>query len=214
MRLTSFLTKSLATSRKIKGLLIIVTALYVISFMAGWLMISMQLPFAIAFRNSILELVNTEQPFTALFEFMESGRLVYAILLTFAVNLMSGAFISTTLPGVIPFLGALAIGTVTFYRGIMIGLTYPEVMSLSYETFIVAAGTMILELGAYVFSGAAGINMALAAIFPKRHQVDSRWRAFKESCKEAAEIYVIVIILLALGAIWETTGLFLLIYST
>jgi len=212
--MAGLLARSLAASRKIKGLLVIVAALYAISFIVGWLIISMQLPFAIEFRKSILETVDTQQPFTSLFELMKSGKLVYAILLTFAVNLTSGAFTSTTLPGVVPLLGALGIAAVTAYRGIMIGLTYPEVMSISYETFLVAVGTMILELGAYVFSGAAGINIALSSVFPRRYQVDSRWKAFKESCKDAAEIYVIVIILLVLGAVWEITGLFLLIYST
>jgi len=143
-----------------------------------------------------------------------SGRLVSAILLTFAVNLASGAFASTTLPGVVPLLGALGIVAVTFSRGLLIGLTYPEVMSLSFPTFLVAVGTMTLELGAYVFSGAAGINIALAPVFPRRYQVDSRWKAFKEAWKDAAEIFVIVTILLVLGAVWEITGLFLLIHST
>lgn len=207
------MARSLAASRKIKGLLIIVAALYIISFIFGWLMISMELPFAIEFRKSILETVTTQRPFTSVFELMKSGNLISAILLTLAVNLTSGAFVSTTLPGVVPLLGALGIAAVTFYRGIMIGLTYPEVMSLSYQTFLVAIGTMILELGAYVFSGAAGINIALSSAFPRRYQLDSRWKAFKESCKDAAEIYVIVTILLVLGAVWEMTGLFLLIHS-
>jgi len=164
-------------------------------------MISMQLPFATEFRKGILQTVSTQRPYTSVFELMKSGRLVSAILLTFAVNLASGAFASTTLPGVVPLLGALVIVAVTVSRGMMIGLTYPEVMSLSFQTFLVAVGTMILELGAYVFSGAAGINIALSSIFPRRYQVESRWKAFKESCKDAAEIFVIVTILLFLGAV-------------
>lgn len=208
------MARSLATSRKIKGLLVIVAALYTLSFTVGWLMISLQLSFATEFRKGILEIVATQRPFTSVFELVKSGRLVSAILLTFAVNLTIGAFASTTLPGVVPLLGALGIVAVTVSRGVMIGLTYPEVMSLSFPTFLVAVGTMILELGAYVFSGAAGINIALASVFPRRYQVDSRLKAFKESWKDAAEIFVIVTILLVLGAVWEMTGLFLLIHST
>ena len=67
--------------------------------------------------------------------------------------------------------------------------------------------TLLLEWGAYVFSAAAGINISLSTIFPSRYQVDSRWIAFKEAWKDAGRIYVIVIILLALGAIWEMVGL-------
>lgn len=212
--MTSLLAKSLEASRKMKRLLVIVAALYTISFMGGWLLISTQLPFAIELRESILEMVSTEQPYTSVLELVKGGRLVSVILLAFAVNLTGGAFASTTLPGAVPLLGALDILTVTVTRGVVVGLTYPEVMSLSFPTFLVAVGTMILELGAYVFSGAAGINIALASIFPRRYQVDSRWKAFQESWKDAAKIYVIVTILLALGAVWEMTGLFLLIHST
>lgn len=206
--------RSLEASRKIKGLLVIVAALYTLSFTVGWLMISLQLPFAIEFRKGILEIVATQHPFTSVFELVKSGSLVSAILLTFAVNLTIGAFASTTLPGAVPLLGALGIVAVTISRGVMIGLTYPEVMILSFPTFLVAVGTMILELGAYVFSGAAGINIALASVFPRRYQVDSRWKAFKEAWRDAAGIFVIVAILLVLGAVWEMAGLFLLIHST
>jgi len=212
--MASLLAKSLEASRKMKRLVVIVAALYTMSFIVGWLMISMQLPFAIELRKSVLEMVSTEQPYTSVLELVKGGRLVSVILLAFAVNLTGGAFASTTLPGVVPLLGALGIVAVTVYRGVVVGLTYPEVMSLSFPTFLVAVGTMILELGAYVFSGAAGINIALASIFPRRYQVDSRWKAFKESWKDAAKIYVLVVILLALGAVWEMTGLFLLIHST
>jgi uncharacterized membrane protein SpoIIM required for sporulation len=72
-------------------------------------------------------------------------------------------------------------------------------------------GTLLLELGAYVFSGTAGINIALAPLMPQREGTQSRFAAFKAAWEDAARLYVIVIILLALGAIWEMTGLFLLI---
>jgi uncharacterized membrane protein SpoIIM required for sporulation len=80
--------------------------------------------------------------------------------------------------------------------------------------FALGLGTMILELGAYVFSGAAGINIAVAPILPRRYGVQSRWVAFKMAWKDAAKIYVIVIILLALGAVWEMTGLFFVLRPT
>jgi uncharacterized membrane protein SpoIIM required for sporulation len=73
---------------------------------------------------------------------------------------------------------------------------------------------MILELGAYVFSGAAGINIALAPILPRRYETQSRWMAFKMAWKDAAKIYLIVVILLALGAAWEMTGLSLVLRPT
>jgi len=45
-------------------------------------------------------------------------------------------------------------------------------------------------------------------------QTVSRWAAFKMAWKDAARIYVIVVILLALGALWEMTILFLFLRPT
>jgi len=78
------------------------------------------------------------------------------------------------------------------------------------EWMIVALGTLILELGAYVFSATAGINLSLSSIFPNRYFSESRKIAFKEALKDAGRLYIIVVILLILGAIWEMTGLYLL----
>jgi hypothetical protein len=44
---------------------------------------------------------------------------------------------------------------------------------------------------------------------PKRYGVQGRWAAFKTAWKNAARVYVIVVVLLALGAIWEMTGILL-----
>ncbi len=93
-------------------------------------------------------------------------------------------------------------------------MLYPEVLASSVAGFTLGVGTMILELGAYVFSGAAGIHIALAPIMPSRYGVQSRWAAFKIAWKDAARVYVIVVILLALGAIWEMTGILLVLRST
>lgn len=42
--------------------------------------------------------------------------------------------------------------------------------------------------------------------------VQSRWAAFNTAWKDVAKIYVIVVTLLAAGAIWEMTGLFLTLH--
>lgn len=70
---------------------------------------------------------------------------------------------------------------------------------------------MILELGGYVFSGGAGIALSLATVFPKRYGSDSRWEAFKKAWRDIATIYIVVFALLLAGAIWEMTGLFLIL---
>jgi uncharacterized membrane protein SpoIIM required for sporulation len=197
-----------------KVLVVLVALLYIGSYLAGWYLISIKSPIAVETSRGLQESVLTQQPFTLILQSLQGGELLKAILVTFLVNLTTGAFLTTTLPGIVPLIGSLGTIAVTLLRGFMVGITYPEVLSSSPSAFALGLGTMILELGAYVFSGAAGINIALAPILPRRYGTQSRWMAFKMAWNDAAKIYLIVVILLALGAVWEMTGLFLALRPT
>ena len=207
------LSQAFQAVRRIRSLLVLVALLYVGSYLAGWYLISIRSPVAVETAQAISESVLTETPFTTILQSLRGGELVQAVLITFLLNLTVGAFLTTTLPGAIPLVGALGPVAITLLRGFVIGVTYPEVLASSAAGFALGMGTMTLELGAYVFSGAAGINIALAPILPKRYGVQSRWVAFKVAWKDAARIYVLVVILLGLGAIWEITGILLVLPS-
>jgi uncharacterized membrane protein SpoIIM required for sporulation len=207
------LNQALQAAKRMRILLLFLALLYVVSYLAGWYMISIRSPVAVETAQAISGTVLTETPFTTIIQSLQGGELVQAVLITLLLNLTAGAFLTTTLPGAIPFVGALGTIAVTLLRGFVIGVTYPEILASSVAGFALGIGTMILELGAYVFSGAAGINIALAPILPRRFGVENRWAAFKAAWKEAARIYVIVVILLALGATWEMAGLFLVLRS-
>lgn len=200
--------------RRMKVLVVLVALLYIGSYLAGWYLISVKSPIAVETSRGLQESVLTQQPFTSILQSLQGGELLKAILVTFLVNLTTGAFLTTTLPGIVPLIGSLGTIAVTLLRGFVVGITYPEVLSSSPSAFALGLGTMILELGAYVFSGAAGINIAVAPILPRRYGTQSRWMAFKMAWKDAAKIYLIVVILLALGAVWEMTGLFLALRPT
>jgi len=187
-----------------------VFALYVASFAVGYAAIAASYPFAVDLRNSLIRMISTEAPFISVIAILRSRNLLMAIVLTFLVNLSSGAFFSTTFLGVVPLLGGGGISLVTAYRGFSLGVTYYEVLTQSPAVFALGAGTLILELGAYVFSGASGIALSLATVFPKRYGADTRWGAFKKTWRDVATLYVVVVVLLLTGAIWEMTGLFLL----
>jgi len=192
-----------------KAQLILVALSYVGSYLVGWYLTSISSPVAVETGQALRQTVLTEQPFTSILQYLQGGQLVGAILMTLLVNLTVGAFLTTTLPGIVPLIGALGIIVVTCVRGFTIGIVYPEILAASPAGFALGLGTLILELGAYVFSGAAGINIALAPILPRRYGVQSRWVALKMAWKDAAKVFVIVTILLILGAVWEMTGLFL-----
>jgi hypothetical protein len=203
------LSEAIHAARRMRTLLVLVALLYVGSYLAGWYLASIRSPFALEMSQALGEAVLTQQPFTSILESLKGGQLINAIVITILVNLSIGAFLTTTLPGVVPLLGAFGTAAITLLRGLVVGITYPEVLALSPAAFALGLGTLILELGAYVFSGAAGVNIALAPILPRRYGVESRWAAFKMAWKDAARIYVIVALLLVLGAVWEMGGIFL-----
>lgn len=207
--LMGLLSQSFEVATKEKSLLFFVAICYLFSYSTGWYLISEQAPLAVQMKQSIGEAVLSEQPFTFVVGFIRGGQLVEAILATFLWNFVVGAFLTTTLPGVVPGLGAVAIGSVTLMRGFTVGVTYPDVLAESPAMFVLGMGTLILELGGYVFSSAAGINIAIAPLFPKRYAETSRIAAFKCAWKDAGKMFVLVAIFLFLGAVWEMTGLFL-----
>jgi hypothetical protein len=205
------ISQAIQAAERMRILLLFVALLYVGSYLAGWYLISISSPVAVETAQAISGSVLTETPFTTIIRSLQRGELAQAVLFTFLFNLASGAFLTTTLPGIIPLVGALGTITITLFRGFIIGVTYPEILASSAAGFALGLGTMILELGAYVFSGAAGIYITLAPVMPRRYGVQSRWTAFKMAWKDTARIYVIVVILLALGAIWEMTGILLVL---
>jgi len=208
MRLSSRIS---IVCHRLRWHLLFVLALYVISFAGGYVAIAVSHPFAVSLRRSVLEMITEEAPFTTVTSILRARNLLMAIAFTFLVNLSSGAFFSTTFLGVVPLLGGGGISLITIYRGLTLGVVYYAVLNQSPAAFVLGAGTLILELGGYVFSGAAGIALSLATIFPKRYGNESRWGAFKRTWRDVATLYVIVVVLLLAGAIWEMTGLFLLV---
>jgi hypothetical protein len=205
------ISPAVEAAARMKISIVAVALMYVVSFLAGWYLISTSSPLAVEIKQGVLGAVVTEAPFTTIIQSLQGGELAVAILTTFMLNLVVGAFVTTTLPGIIPVIGAAFSGLVTLLRGFVIGVTYPEVLSASPVAFALGLGTMVLELGAYVFSGAAGIHIALAPILPRRYGTESRGMAFKNAWRDSVRVYPIVIILLALGAVWEMTILFLII---
>ena len=208
------LSQAIQATKRMRILLLFVALLYVGSYLTGWYQISVESSGTVETAQRTLGSILTGTPFTTILQSLQRGELVQAVVITFLFNLASGAFLTTTLPGVIPLVGALGTISIALLRGFIIGMIYPEILASSVTGFVVGMGTVILELGAYVFSGAAGIYISLAPLMPRRHGVQSRWAAFKMAWKDTARIYLIVVILLALGAIWEMTGIFLSLHRT
>ena len=71
---------------------------------------------------------------------------------------------------------------------------------LSVVLFLLMA---ILEWSTYVIATAAGVNIGLSVIFPKKQGVSSRWQAFKCAWVDAGRLYMIIVLILAIQAVFE-----------
>lgn len=124
------------------------------------------------------------------------------ILYTFGFNLIVGAFLSTTLPGIIFFLPYL----ITVFRAWIVGVLFYGTMPTSLHMALFY-GTFILEFGGYVFSSAAGINIGLSLLNPAWKAKETRIEAVKTAIEDAKLLFVFVATFLFLGAVWEMTWL-------
>lgn len=164
----------------------------------GSSMIKAGIPWVIEQRETYLKEIPT-LPYLKPLVGPLSPYLSLKIIYTFLFNLIFGAFLSTTLPGVVFFLPIL----INIYRAWFVGVVFYGFTS-STVGGIVFLLTLLFEFGGYVFSSVAGIVIGLSLLFPKRYGRD-RKEALKVATKEAAYIYVMVVILLFLGAVWEMT---------
>jgi len=142
-KVAELLNQSLDTARKIKRLLFLVAGIYVVSFLAGYLMVHFQVPFAMELSKTLIGSISTSPLLTPIIGSLISGNLALAIAFTFLVNLSIGAFVYTTLIGVVPILGGLGSMAVTGLRGFVIGLTY-------YYAFKVSMGYTALWFSSWV----------------------------------------------------------------
>jgi len=135
------------------------------------------------------------------FRFPFGGEWSLMIIGIFAFNLFFSAFAVVTLPGIVFFPLPTAF---LVYRAVVWGLLfYP----LPLWAFLIVLPTLVFEGEAYVFAATAGTIVGLSYVNPSwlfKGYGLSRLEAFKLALKEAARIYVAVILLLFVAAIVET----------
>lgn len=118
------------------------------------------------------------------------------ILIVFGINIVGSIIRSISTVFVLPL-------AFLFLDGCMIGaslLSLQGSSSLSVFLFLLMAG---IEWVTYVLSAAAGTNVGLAVISPKRVDASSRWGAFKHALSQAGSLYVAIVAVLAVQAVLE-----------
>jgi hypothetical protein len=128
------------------------------------------------------------------------GRVVLAMVLTFAVNLSLGSFASITLPSlVIPFSGLLIGVSRATTWGIMLSPTSHPMRMMMIPHML----TLILEGQGYILAMLAAYVQGSGFLFPRTVGVTGHFRGYGEGLKRAARLYLLVAIVLGVAAVYE-----------
>ena len=193
--------KAWEKTKEMKTLITFLIITNIVFLIFGQWMIALGIPGVVELKKEILkELpeVGYLKPLTGPL----APYLLLKILYTFGFNLIVGAFLSTTLPGIIFFLPYL----ITVFRAWIVGVIFYGIMPTSLHMALFY-GTFILEFGGYVFSAAAGINIGLSLLNPAWKAKETRIEAVKTAIEDTKLLFVFVATFLLLGAIWEMTWL-------
>jgi len=201
MRLRELFQESLQAARRRRNLIIFFAFVHVVFLGFGQWMVASGYPSALELRAE--QLANIQDlPYLKPLTGILADNLPLKILYTFGFNLVFGAFVSTTVMGIVFFLPYLIAVWRSFIIGVLVyGMDSSAVMSVIFY------GTFILEFGAYCVSSAAGMDLGLALIWPSRKGTGSRREALRIAARDGAYLYVLVIIILFVAAVWEITWL-------
>lgn len=199
----SFLKKSLVSLQRNKRLILVFLAIYFLSFGGGYLEGHFNPSLALEAKNLVGQDLANNKFFVEITTAIKEKNFLKAVFLTFLFNFFWGAFLTTTLVGLIFFLPFL----VSFLRGFFIGLAFSGNLFLSPYYFILFLGTMIFEFFAYTLSSSYGTLLGLSFIFPHKIGEKERKKAIFKIAKEFPYFYFWVVVLLFLGAIWEIFGI-------
>ncbi len=127
-------------------------------------------------------------------------KVLSAIAVTFFVNLFIGSFATITLPSlIIPFSGLL----MGIYRaaiwGLLLSPANPELRLLMIPHSL----TLILEGQAYILTLLAALIQGRAFLWPKTVGLESHIKGYVEGLKRTGRIYLLVILTLAIAAVYE-----------
>jgi hypothetical protein len=142
----------------------------------------------------------TSGPLAAVGGAYGGGKVVSATLLTFVVNLFLGSLIEITLPSlIIPFSGLL----LGVYRAVLWGLLLSPANPSLAGPMIPHSLTLLLEGQGYILAMLAVFVLGKAFIRPQAYGVTGHLRGYVEGLRRTGWIYLLVVLLLAIAAIYE-----------
>jgi hypothetical protein len=134
------------------------------------------------------------------------GRIAIAAAWTLGINLLIGSFVYITVPSLlVPFSGIVTAAI----RAVMWGLVFtPSLAALSVAGTIkgLLIGLLILLEGeGYVLAILGSYIHGAAVLAPASVGASTRWKAYRSGAHTALTIYPLIVAVLALAALYETT---------
>lgn len=134
----------------------------------------------------------------SVFAAYKNGHLFTAAALTFLVN-VGVAVLLTTVPSlIIPFVGILAV----FYRGLLWGAMFAP-FGMERLILVPHFPTVIVEGLGYVVAAFAAYVHGVMVWNPRHYGFASRADAYRKGLAVVAQLYLIVVLILAFAALYE-----------
>jgi hypothetical protein len=128
------------------------------------------------------------------------GKVLSAMVLTFTVNLIAGAFMVITLPSlVIPFSGLLMGAVRAVLWGLVLSPTTPELA----RGMIPHSLTLVIEGQGYILALLAVYVHGKAFLWPRTVGAASRGQGYLAGLRRSAQLYLLVVLVLAVAAVYE-----------
>ncbi|MCC6503243.1 MAG: stage II sporulation protein M [Deltaproteobacteria bacterium] len=201
MRVKELFRESIMAARRRRNLIVFFALVHIVFLGLGQWMVAQGYPGVLDLRTEQLKNLQDLsylKPLTGVL----ADNLLLKILYTFAFNLVMGAFVSTTLTGLVFFFPYM----IAVWRSFLIGILVAD-MDTSLAMAVIFYGTFILEFGAYCVSSAIGADLGLSYLWPSRKGTESRSEALKIAARDGARLYLLVAVILFAAAVWEISWL-------
>jgi hypothetical protein len=149
----------------------------------------------------------TSGPLSAVGGAYLNAEILKAIGLTFLVNLVIGTFLEITLPSlIVPFIGFL----LGLYRAVLWGLLLSPAYPGLRLAMIPHSVTLLVEGQAYILALFAVYLQGRAFLWPRTAELETRRQGYVEGLKRTGKMYILVVLTLAVAAIYEVLEVILI----
>jgi hypothetical protein len=193
------LSASLAALGRGRVAILTIAATYLVSLVAGIVMVSEGNTFALERRDEIVGAVQTSEILVA----HRGGDHLRAALLDFAANLVLGGGISTVT-------GIAVVGSypIVAYRGWVGGIVSVDARHQSRLSDPVRASyylvTLLLQLIPYSIAGGMGVYLGIGAWRAVRRPQGDTWLGLpKDRLRDVAVTYIVIAPLFLIASMWE-----------